>query len=155
VTPTWRVAYHALYYAHLYLQPSVNDFTPWARHQTGIHDLDDMPSPPEIQDLIEHPHRPPQTGEPYTKAQVLEYWELCDGMIDAGVDSLDLLSAESGFPWYRTNKLEHQFVNVRHIQHHAAQIGARIREASGGNNGVDWVGAGRKAKWNQFPLKKG
>ena len=62
--PFWRIAYHTLYYTHLYLQPNEASFRPWEHHQTGLQDMDDIPSSPDIQDLIELPHRPPQTGEP-------------------------------------------------------------------------------------------
>ena len=150
ITPTWRIAYHALYYAHLYLMPRAEDFTPWPKHQTSIQDLDDQPSPPEIMDLIELPHRPPQTGVPYTKAEILEYWHIVDELVDDTVDALDL-AADSGFPWYPgLSKLEHQMVNLRHIEHHMAQIGARLRERSGGTNGIDWVGSGRTPKWRVY-----
>ncbi len=29
----WHIAYHALFYTHLYLQRSERDFSPWARHR--------------------------------------------------------------------------------------------------------------------------
>ncbi len=142
INPTWRIAYHVLYFTHLYLQPRLEEFTPWVHHQTGIHDLDDDPTPPEIAKYCEHPHRPPQTGRPYTKQEILEYWRFVDGMIDDGVNRLDLLAPQSGF-WYPIPKLEHQFVNLRHIQHHAAQLGLRIREATNGDVSIDWVGRRR------------
>lgn len=40
VTPFWRIAYHTLYYTHLYLQPSNRVFRPWEGHQRGIQRLD-------------------------------------------------------------------------------------------------------------------
>jgi len=43
---------------------------------------------------------------------------------------LDLDSAESGFSWYQMSKLEHQLVNIRHIQHHGAQLADRLRSAA-------------------------
>ncbi len=49
----WHVAYHALFYTHLYLQPTEQDFRPWAKHRKA-HDL-------------------AQTADPYSKAEVLEY----------------------------------------------------------------------------------
>ena len=76
---------------------------------------------------------------PYTQAQVVEYWEFCDRMIDDAVDALDLDCTESGFSWYRMSKLEHQFVNIRHIQHHAAQLIDRVRSAA--DVGIRWVAA--------------
>jgi hypothetical protein len=34
--PFWRVAYHALFYTHFYLQPSESDFVPWEHHRQGL-----------------------------------------------------------------------------------------------------------------------
>jgi len=78
-------------------------------------------------------------GEPYTQTQVLEYGEFCDRMIDDAVDALDLDGTESGFSWYRMFKLEHQFVNIRHIQHHAGQLIDRVRSTAA--VGISWVAA--------------
>jgi hypothetical protein len=36
--------------------------------------------------------------------------------------------------------LEHQIVNIRHIQHHAAALSSRLRRSAG--IGVNWVGKG-------------
>jgi hypothetical protein len=141
--PFWRVAYHALYYTHLYLQPDESSFTPWERHQTGLQDLDDVPGPPHLLEVLELPHRPPQTGVPYTRAEVSEYWGLCDGMVDGAIDAFDTLSVKSGFSWHDPSrpKVQHHIQSVRHIQHHASQLASRVREASGAS--VDWVGSGR------------
>jgi hypothetical protein len=37
-------------------------------------------------------------------------------------------------------KLEHQIVNIRHVQHHAAHLAARLR-AGGVAEVVPWVGS--------------
>ncbi len=140
--PFWRVAYHTLHYAHLYVQPNVDTFRPWEHHQTNIQHLDDIPAPPEIEDLIEFPHRPPQTGEPYSKEQILEYLSICEQMVDGTVDSLDLLDPQSGFSWYKLPKMEHQIMSLRHIQHHVGQLADRVRAVA--DIGVDWVGARRR-----------
>jgi hypothetical protein len=128
----WQVSYHALFFAHLYLQRNEAAFRLWEQHRgegDGIQ------------------------GEPYTQAQVLEYWEFCDRMIDDAVDVLDLDSTESGFSWYRMSKLEHQFVNIRHIQHHAAQLIDRVRSAA--DVGIRWVGARQRLgeSSNSLPYK--
>lgn len=141
--PFWRITYHTLYFVHFYLQPKASDFSPWEQHQTYIQDMDDIPAPPEFQDLGELPHRPPQTGEPYTKEQMLEYWKICDDMIDSVVDTVELSSTESGFFWYKIPKVEHQMVNLRHVQHHTAQLMERLRTRC--DIGIRWTGArGRK-----------
>jgi hypothetical protein len=81
----------------------------------------------------------PDTARPYTRDEILAYWAVVDGMIDAGVDALDLDAAESGFPWYPISKLEHQLVNLRHVQHHAAALSTRLRREAG--IAVPWVGS--------------
>ena len=55
------------------------------------------------------------------------------------VDALDLHAPECGFWWYKVSKLEHQLINLRHTQHHGAQLADRLRAAAGGH--VKWVGA--------------
>ena len=60
--PLWRVAYHTLYYTDLYLQRDERAFHPWSLHQTGLQDMDDVPAPENLLDLLELPSRPPQTG---------------------------------------------------------------------------------------------
>jgi hypothetical protein len=59
-------------------------------------------------------------------------------LVDEAVDGLDLASPQSGFPWYKVSKLEHQLVNIRHIQHHTAQLVDRLRAAD--DIGIKWVG---------------
>jgi hypothetical protein len=127
----WRVAYHTLFYAHFYLQQRQEGFTPWARHRAAVEVLDDIPS---------NDTRSPESDEPYSRSELLEYLADCDRMIDSGVDALDLSAAQCGFPWYQMPTLEHQIVNIRHIQHHAAALSTRLRRSAG--IAVDWVGKG-------------
>jgi len=143
VNPFWRVAYHALYYTHFYLQPHAESFRPWEHHQTGIQYMNNWAPPPEFAHIGELPHRPPRTGKPYTKDQLLAYWTVCDESIDGAVDALDLAAPECGFFWYKVSKIEHQMINLRHLQHHMAQLGDRLRSVVG--VGVDWVGSGRRS----------
>jgi hypothetical protein len=128
-SPFWQVAYHAVFFTHLYLQPDEEAFRPWELHREEYQFLGNVPWPP---------YCPPKLGEPYSKSQVLEYWRVCDAMVDAAVDQLDLEAEECGFWWYKMPKLEHQMMNIRHIQHHAAVLADRlpadIAEA------LDWVG---------------
>ena len=64
-------------------------------------------------------------------------------MVDGAVDALDVLEPQSGFHWYPIPMLEHQVVNIPHIQHGAAQLADRLRAAT--DVGVDWAGAGKSA----------
>jgi hypothetical protein len=126
--PYWRIAYHTLYYTDLYLQPNNRTFRPWEYHQRGIQRM----------------NRWRKTWRPYTKAEVLAYWRICDSMVDGAVDSLDLNASQSGFSWYKIPKLEHQIVNIRHVQYHQAQLADRLGVATGA--GVGWADARRSAK---------
>jgi hypothetical protein len=130
--PPWHLAYHALFFTHLYLQPDEAAFRPWERHREEYQFLGALPWPP---------HRPPRIGEPYTRAEVLEYLGVVDGMVGAALGRLDLDAPACGFWWYDLPKLDHVLMNLRHLQHHTAQVVARLRRAAGA--GVDWVGARR------------
>jgi hypothetical protein len=119
----WQIAYHALYFAHLYLQKNEASFRPWKEHKSAPNN-----------DLA-------PKSEPYSKSQVLTYCDFCDGLVDNAVDVLDLRSADCGFHWYKVSKLEHQLISIRHIQHHSAQLADRLRDAI--NVNVRWVAAGK------------
>jgi DinB superfamily len=125
VNPFWRVAYHALFYTDFYLQPSEHGFVPWEGHRPGLQRFGTDP-PPDAP-------RPP-----YSIEELAGYCRRLGDGIDAAVDGLDLDAAESGFSWYPMSKLEHQLVNIRHLQHHAGQLADRLRRTGG--RGVDWVG---------------
>jgi hypothetical protein len=135
INAVWQTAYHTLYFAHLYLQVNEAAFRPWKHHQRNVQHEDGIAGPPDPNSKL------PLLPEPYSREQVLEYWRFCDDMVDSAVDALDPLSLESGFHWYKMSKLEHQIVNIRHIQLGAAQLAARLRAEL--NIGLKWVGAGR------------
>lgn len=125
----WRVAYHTLFFAHLYLQPDGQHFVPWDKSRDEAQLLGGVPW---------EGGRPAKPCEPYTPAEILEYWRACDAMVDAAVDALDLSAQQCGFPWYRMPTLEHQLVNIRHVQHHAAILSARLRRGAGID--IPWAG---------------
>ena len=128
----WQVAYHALFFTHLYLMPDEAAFRPWKGHQA------DVQSPDGIAWEADPNSKLPLLPKPYGKGEVLEYRSGLEGMIDSGVDSLDLESPGSGFPWYpNMPKLEHQIMNIRHLQHHTAQLVDRVRAAA--DVGTRWV----------------
>lgn len=129
----WQVAYHALFFTHLYLQPGFEDFEPWRGHQRDVQHEDGIAGPADPDSGL------PLVPEPYAKRDVLEYCAFCDGLVDGGVDALDLGSSESGFDWYPIPKIEHQLVNLRHLQHHTAQLADRLRNEA--DLGTRWVGS--------------
>lgn len=134
VNSVWQMAYHTLFFTHLYLQPNEAAFRPWKHHQGQVQHEDGIAGPPDPTSTL------PLIPEPYTRMQVLEYWSVCDALVDDAVDAFDLLSPESGFSWYKVSKLEHQIINIRHIQLGAAHLAARLRSEL--NIGLEWVGSG-------------
>jgi hypothetical protein len=117
----WRIAFHTLFYGHLYLMQTMDDFVRWPKQLDGWENIFDDASP----------------MEPCPKATVLEYLDFLDAIVDNQVESLDLDSEESGFDWYKMPKLDHQFVNIRHIQEHTGQLRERLFEK--GHN-LRWIG---------------
>lgn len=128
-TAYWHIAYHALFYTHLYLHQDEKDFQPWVKHKKDHQFLGPLPWPP---------HDIPKIDAPYTKAEILDYALVCESAVEA-MHRLDLTAPQCGFWWYKVSTLEHQFINLRHLQHHVAQLIDRLGHATG--QSVKWVGA--------------
>jgi len=123
----WHIAYHVIFYTHLYVASDEAGFRPWRGHREDSQYLGARPwAPGEIREV----------EPPYTKAEVLEYLEFCRAEVEARVPELDM-SAPSGFSWLPFNKLGVQFYNIRHLQHHTGQLADRLRSVAG--VGVAWV----------------
>jgi hypothetical protein len=119
---TWRIAYHAAYYTHLYIAQSSKSFESWVNHRKDCVILWDKP----------------KVEEPYTKAEVLDYIDFVVDLMPSAVENLNLEAKSSGYSWYpNVPKVEHQFVNLRHIQGHVGQL-SELLMARGIN--IDWVG---------------
>lgn len=124
----WHVAYHVLFYTHLYLQKTEHDFQPWARHRP---DYEQMGPPPWA------PDQQPEIGEPYPKADVLEYLAFCRKEVAIHTAELNL-DAPSGFEWLPFTKFELQIYSIRHLQQHVGELMERLGRRAGVD--VDWVG---------------
>ena len=120
--PYWQLVCHTLFFTHFYSQPAVDGFKPWHPWPNGFVDLDNLP--------------PREQWE--TKERMLAFQQFCEDEIDGWVDRLDLDAEQCGFPWYPMGKLEHQFVNLRHIMHHVGALSDRLKRATGA--GIAWVG---------------
>ena len=112
----WRKSYHALFYAHLYLQRAEKDFIPWEKH----HD--------------------PDGDVPFTKDEVLDYLSFVEKQVVDRVPDTDL-EAGSGFHWLPFDKLELQLYNIRHIQQHTGELYERLDAHE--NIELDWVSSGK------------
>jgi hypothetical protein len=119
--PFWNIAYHVIFFVHLYLQPEEKAFVPWEKHRDEVVGME------ETNEAV----------EPYTKEEVLTYLDLCQAEMEKQVAALDL-EAESGFHWLPFNKLELQFYNIRHLMLHVGELCERL--GSHGEVEVGWVG---------------
>ena len=124
----WRIAYHALFYMHLYLQPSEKDFAPWSRHRPDY----EMLGVPAW-----NPTYVPEIGKPYAKQDLIDYVDFCHEQVDRIVPTLDW-EAASGFVWLPFGKLELQLYSIRHLQQHIGELCERLGAHAG--MAIDWIG---------------
>jgi hypothetical protein len=126
----WHIAYHALFYTHLYLQPTEDDFQPWEKHMEGLDSFDNLP---------ELTKDGGENGLPFSKEDLLAYLDFCRQVVREQVTAANL-EAESGFYWIPFDKFQLQFYNIRHIQHHTGELYERL--GTWANIEVRWVGMG-------------
>jgi hypothetical protein len=131
--PFWQVAYHTLFCADMYLSRDEASFQPRSYHRENYQFLGHLPWPP---------HEPVVTDVPIARADILDYIEHCrrkaDDMVEA--ETAESLAGPPGFWWYKIPRGEFHLNNVRHIQHHAAQMSLCLRRAEGID--IGWVATG-------------
>ncbi len=126
-------AYHSLFYLSYYLTPHEDQFIPDEFVNRGGDE------------------RQPVISPGLTKTDTLAYVEYIHDkiirMLEA--ETLESLEGESGFPSiFRRRPLsraELHIYNIRHIQHHTAQISLTMRRLATDNNfqiKLPWVGSG-------------
>ena len=122
--PFWHIAYHVLFFTHLYLHPSEDEFVPWEKHKEAYRSLGSSREKTE-------------TLEPLSKEDILAYHGLCCEQVEEQVNALDF-EAKSGFDWLPFNKLELQIYNIRHIQQHTGELYERL--GTSGKIELNWIG---------------
>ena len=120
----WYVAYHALYFTHLYLQPTEDDLVSWEK---------------DPEKIVSFTDRAKVEAAVFSKLDILSYLDFCLVQVEEQVEALNL-EADSGFHWLPFNKLELQFYNIRHIMQHTGELCERL--GAHGEIEVGWVGRG-------------
>ena len=109
----WYLVYHTLFFLDLYLSESVAGFAP--------------PAPFTFDELGPSGLRPER---PYTKGELQTYLEhgrnKCRATIEALTDESG--SHRCGFEWVDVSVAELLLYNMRHVQHHAAQLNLILRQ---------------------------
>jgi DinB family protein len=129
--PFWVLAYHTLFFAHLYLSPTEDAFEPFTRKADGHPSYGNA-------DLGDWTKLTPE--DVFSKLDVLVYCNHIDGRVSELIESTPF-DALSGFHWLKFSKGEAHLYNLRHIQHHAGQLSERLRQEA--NLGIRWVHDGR------------
>ena len=126
-----QVVFHTLFYSDLYLEREEKGFKEQAFHREnqGF-----------FQDYEEAENRPPVNF--YERSKCRDYLGHCfrkarDVM---QTESEESLGGASGFHWRNTTRAENHIYNIRHIQHHAAQLG--LRNQLRGGAPLKWIGQG-------------
>ena len=111
-------AFHALFFADVYLSQDLDELKNQAFHNQHAAEFGDYE---ELENKI-----PENT---YTKAFMKDYVNYCRRKVDSvlGNESEDSLKAKSKIPWQEITRGELHTYNIRHIQHHAAQLIMRLR----------------------------
>ncbi|MBS1718251.1 MAG: hypothetical protein JSS72_11025 [Armatimonadetes bacterium] len=118
----WRIAFHASYYAHMYLSQDLESFKPWGKTRVDCRILWDQP----------------KVEEPYSKAEILEYIDFIAQIAPERMQALDLTAPYCGFPWYQDlSKIEHLFLALRHLQGHVGQLSELLMAR---DIEIDWIG---------------
>ena len=131
-SPFWHLAYHALFYADLYLSKDEKAFQPMAFHEDKAQFLPG--------DYGQHGGTVATPERAFTQDELLEYADHClikcqetfEGLTD------ERALERCGFWWYELNVGEFLLNNLRHTQHHAAQLALLLRRRA--DIGVDWMG---------------
>jgi uncharacterized protein (DUF433 family) len=118
----WYVAYHTLFFLDLYLSESLDGFTPPAPFT--LDELDDAGILPE---------------RPYRKDELLPYLEHGREKCRAVIGGLTEETMQEVHAWWtrELSVLEMLMYNLRHVQHHAAQLNLILRQQT--DSAPAWV----------------
>jgi hypothetical protein len=123
----WYVAFHTLFFLDYYLSDSFEGFAP--------------PAPFTLDELDPRGLLPER---PYTKAELQTYLEhgrkKCQETIAALTD--EQARRRCVFPWGEVSGAELLLDNMRHVQHHAAQLNLILRQKT--DSAPRWVATAKR-----------
>jgi hypothetical protein len=118
----WYLTYHTLFYLDCYLSESDKGFTP--------------PPPYNLDELDPAGLMPPH---PYSKDELLAYLDhgrkKCQRVIEELTE--EKAARRCGFDWLDLSAGELLLYNMRHVQHHAAQLNLMLRQKT--DSAPRWV----------------
>ena len=138
--PFSQSIFHALFFADLYLGQSVEDQPRQAFHRQHAAVFGDYE---QLEDRIPH--------GTYDKPFIHAYIRHCCDKATEVLASEDEARWQqlSGFPWLNIRRGEVHIYNIRHLQHHAGQVIAKLRSEAGRD--MPWI----KSGWPDQDVKSG
>ena len=133
-SPFSRVVFHTLIFVDVYLGRDENEIKYQAFHKNNKHNFKNYE---ELEDRI--------PSNMYDREFIEEYFEFCLEKLREQIPGEDseVLYGESGFSYRKFTRLELHLYSIRHIQHHAAQLGLRNQ-----------LETGIELEWNSSGFKK-
>lgn len=126
-----QAAFHALFFADVYLGDDLASLYQQEFHRRhpdlfGVYEELEDQTPLQV----------------YEKSQILDYLSHCKTKARSviGLETDDKLASTPGFDWLSFSRAEVHLYNLRHIQHHAAQLSMRLNLHTG--TGVAWQYSG-------------
>lgn len=119
--PFWRIAFHTVYFTHLYVGQSDDDFVAppvefAVRQRNEFAEM--WQSPWSLE-----PYELPTECLPSSRQEILEYLRYLVEILRSTIEGLDLSASSSGFHWYPDHsKLAHELMTLRHLMAHVGQL---------------------------------
>ncbi|NGF55690.1 DinB family protein [Parapedobacter sp. SGR-10] len=126
--PNWQIAYHVLWGTKFYLGANPESYVPFDNAIEGAESLGGN------QDW-ENPEEGTKIEGFHTKEELISFIDNIESNLLSSIEALPL-NDNSGFEWYPYSRLELHINNIRHIQHHTAQIIERLKAK--GITGFPW-----------------
>ncbi len=128
-----QVAFHTLFYTDYYLGPNDESFRRQPFHRNHARFFGDY------EEFEDHP-----PTSLYDKASIKTYLQHCRTKASATIaaETAQTLMGPSGFDRRTFSRAELHVYNIRHIQHHAAQLSLRLRLDA--EQAIPWIGSGWK-----------
>ena len=133
--PFSQVAFHTLFFTDYYLGRDAEALRPQQFHRDN----------PEFFDEYEQLEYREPVGV-YDRPSIKKYLAHCRGKVSQVLpaETADSLSGPSGFARRNFSRAELHVLNIRHIQHHSAQLSLRLRIEA--DVQIPWVGSGWRTK---------
>lgn len=120
--PFWHVAYHVLFYTDLYLSPNEESFEAPSFQRENYELFGGKPWPP---------YEAVVADIPFDKPVIRGYVEICRRKASQSIaaETPESLDGPPGFSWYHIPRAEFYLNNLRHLQHHTAQLSLALRKS--------------------------